>query len=131
MLFDNAVYQRLGRCRIVDIQVFSGTARKCSENVADFCSAIIACCRANHLQALLGQFKRNGGTDAARRAGDQRNLPLKLDFAHASISFTSASEAGSNKGAPVNSGSILLTMPANTLPGPHSTRVVTPSALTA
>jgi len=66
------------------------------------------------------ELHRDRAADAARSPGHQRHLSDELLLAHASIPFTSASVAGSRTVADTASASMRLTMPASTLPGPHS-----------
>ena len=131
MGFDDMVNQCLGSCAVIHVQVHADTTRKCGQGLGNFGCPFIAGCGSNHYQTFLSQLQRNRRTDAARCARDQGHLTFKLGCTHANISFTSASEAGSNNGAPVSSLSIRLTNPASTLPGPHSTMCPTLRALMA
>ena len=89
--------------------------------------------RAHDRHATRGHFQCNGAANAAGGAGDQGNLPLKAGsgVAHAKNSFVCCSVAGSNSVADCSSASMRLTMPASTLPGPHSTMCSKPRALRA
>ena len=72
-------------------------------------------------------------SELARQASYQGNLTFEFccGDAHTKAPLTSAIEAGSNNGQPVISASMRFTMPAKTLPGPHSTTVLMPRALMA
>ncbi len=84
---------------------------------------------------------RDRAADAARRAGDERDLSsqrgLPRDVAHGALPASPASriaasaassDAGSKIDMPVTRGSMRLQSGASTLPGPHSTTCVTPAS---
>ena len=129
MLFDDGVDQCRASVSVVHVQVGTSAAREGRQGLADLGRTIVAGGSANDHKTLLGQMQGNRCANATGRPCDQCNL--FLCFAHAKIPFTSARVAGSYSATPFNSASMRLVMPASTLPGPHSTRVVTPRAFMA
>ena len=80
------------------------------------------------VQEIVGRCKK------LRALGTRHCFNRIADSEHNLISTQNlnqvmAIDTASNSGAPVNSASILLTRPASTLPGPHSTMFVRPRAL--
>ncbi|MPN06661.1 hypothetical protein SDC9_153917 [bioreactor metagenome] len=93
--FDGAVDQCIDGGAVGHIQLHALAALG-SQRVVDAGRAVVRRGGADHAIAALGEFGRDRGTDAARRAGHQRDLRGCCGgFAHASNSLVSASVAGS------------------------------------
>ena len=131
LALDDAVDQRLDRCGVGHVEVGTPAARIRRQRLADARGAFVGGGRTDDLVAACGQLQRNGGANAARGAGDQRDSGGCGGFVHASSSFTSFKVAVSYRAAPVSSASMRLVRPMSTLPGPHSTRWVMPRPLRA
>src|SRR5690606_8773515 len=93
--------------------------------------------RQHHLGAGAVQRAGDGGTDAARGAGDQRVLSIEIEHGVSctrcesqrrgqSVRTKASMSAGPWMETPVSSGSMRRTSPVKTLPEPISTSVSTP-----
>ena len=117
------------RIAVGDVEDDAAAAGIGGERFADRRRAGFGRRRADDAKALGRQGERDRPADAARCAGDERDLArCRGRLAHCSKAAAAASEVGSATAAATASGSIRVTMPASTLPGPHSKMWPTPRA---
>ncbi len=105
---------------------------KLGQGLGDGCCAALGGCSADDLEPLPREFERNRAPIPREAPVTRATCPSKRNSIHASSSFDFRQSCRvGQRVADTNSASMRLTMPASTLPGPHSTTWCMPLRLEA